>query len=266
MTTVGRTMRAPVLRAHWVQGAAGLDHRFRGRNRLQGSPAVASGGMVGRSMAQTSPQKVCQSSTLGLASVSVEIAQSVCQRVYRVPPVFGQQHLHEQPQSARRAQAVARLVSTKGRADLTACVDQWIANVPYEYRKQLIHFGALSCRSHRDPVHFIDETTGMQYFDPTNRNYAKAYYLMTHGYSWPFYNNNTIGDVEALIGLSFLQRRVGHHVDSISAGQHRLAERLELLCYIVYSISRLFLECELLSPQDWAVRVWHRLQDSIAHV
>jgi len=176
MTTVGRTMRAPVLRAHWVQGAAGLDHRFRGRNRLQGSPAVASGGTVGRSMAQMSPHKVCQSSTLGMASVSVDIAQSVCQRVYRVPRVLGQ--LHEQPQSARRAQAVARLVSlrsllpgTKGGAYLAAFVDQWIANVPYEYRMQLTHSGALLCRSHRDPVHFTDETTCMQYFDPTNRNY-----------------------------------------------------------------------------------------------
>ena len=38
------TMRAPVMRAHWVQGAAGLDHRVPGRTRLQGSPAVASGG------------------------------------------------------------------------------------------------------------------------------------------------------------------------------------------------------------------------------
>ena len=128
-------------------------------------------------------------------------------------------------------------MSTKGRANLAACVDQWIANVPYEYRKQLIHFGALLCRSHRDPVHFTDETTGMQYFDPTNRNYARAYFLTTHCYACSFYNDNTIGDVfEALIGLSFLKRRAGYHVDSNSAGQHRLAERLELSCYVVYSI------------------------------
>jgi hypothetical protein len=132
------------------------------------------------------------------------------------------------------------LPGTKGRAYLAAFVDQWIANVPYEYRTQLTHSGALLCRSHRDPVHFADETTCMQYFDPTNRNYAKAYYLTTYGYSHLFYNENTIGDVfEALIGLSCLRRRIGYHDEAVSAGQHRLAERLELLCYIVYSISRL---------------------------
>jgi hypothetical protein len=76
-----------------------------------------------------------------------------------------------------------------------------------------------------------------------------------------------MGDVfEALIGLSLLKRRAGYHHDAVSAGQHRLAERLELLCYVVYSISRILLEYETLSPQVWARHVWHRSHIWIAQV
>jgi hypothetical protein len=134
--------------------------------------------------------------------------------------------------------------------------DVYITDVLHDTRKTWSHEGGLRCKSCRDPVHWVEATTGYSYFDPGNYIYARAFFLMVP-WATSWYNEQTMGDLfESCMGFTLMKVNNSCN-DDASRFQQSFALWMEKIVYTIYSLERLAGNPSKLGPRAWAQSCHH---------
>ena len=151
-------------------------------------------------------------------------------------------------------------------------MEGWMLRLGSSYRKTLSYKGAIKARTPQDPVHWTDKTTRVNYFDPSNRIYQRAWCLafptLRRQYNW---NRETVGDIyEALLGLwidsEWLRARGFEYCNSSEAErvpnytcfspQGLMAAWIDELVYVVYEYTKLANDWHI-DSDEWALSMYY---------